>query len=520
MCTSIGAHLVANSGDVGLAAALTFRGAQVETLLCDRVLPACMACEVSWWPNHADFADEGPQSNLCKACYGPAASRWQELGLPINRYSDSLTEDDRQKAKILAQSCAVDDIDTYVYESINVGEQARAGAIRFFASRDLPDDPVTEKTRRRFLEAAIITTMVAYRLFRNKKYDVIVAHHGIYVPQGILTEVANMLGIRVVTWNLSYRAPCLVLSHGDTYHRTLPRDDTSLWRDINWTDAVRREIEEYLRGRISGKKDWITYYKHAMVNVADLEKEIGIDLSKPTVSLFTNVIWDAQIFCTDSAFPSMLDWVKSTIDWFANRPDLQLVIRIHPAEKQHQVKPQQTVAAELASAYEMLPANVWVVPAESIVSSYILAESSNAALVFASKMSLELPTMGVPTIVAGDAWVRGKGLTWDAETEASYFEILNRLPLLQRMPDEMVENAKKYAFHFFFRRSIPVNFLQAKPGGWPPFVFKLNDLSLFYPGRHYGMNVICDGILNEKPFVYEAEREIMAEPNEIAQIVN
>jgi hypothetical protein len=43
-----------------LAAALTFRGAEVHALLCDGAMTACAECEASLYPDVAKFAEQGP----------------------------------------------------------------------------------------------------------------------------------------------------------------------------------------------------------------------------------------------------------------------------------------------------------------------------------------------------------------------------------------------------------------------------------------------------------------------------
>ena len=48
IASSVGAHMVANTLDSVLAVALTLRGARAHALLCDGVLPACLACEMTW----------------------------------------------------------------------------------------------------------------------------------------------------------------------------------------------------------------------------------------------------------------------------------------------------------------------------------------------------------------------------------------------------------------------------------------------------------------------------------------
>ena len=50
------------------------------------------------------------------------------------------------------------------------------------------------------------------------------------------------------------------------------------------------------------------------------------------IGLLTNVSWDAQLHYPANAFPSMLEWLVQTCEYFATRPDLQLLIRVHPAE--------------------------------------------------------------------------------------------------------------------------------------------------------------------------------------------
>ena len=55
-----------------------------------------------------------------------------------------------------------------------------------------------------------------------------------------------------------------------------------------------------------------------------------------------------------------------------------------------------------------------------------------SVIIYATKMGVELTALGIPVIVAGEAWVRNKGLTQDATSKAHYFELLSQLPLAGR----------------------------------------------------------------------------------------
>jgi hypothetical protein len=78
------------------------------------------------------------------------------------------------------------------------------------------------------------------------------------------------------------------------------------------------------------------------------------------------------------------------------------------------------------------------------------------------------------------------------------------------MPAAQVQRARRYAFHFFFRRMIPLGFMQ--PGKHDiPYWISLRSFRELEPGRHHGLDVICEGILHNRPFIYPAEAEPKAQ---------
>jgi len=147
-----------------------------------------------------------------------------------------------------------------------------------------------------------------------------------------------------------------------------------------------------------------------------------------------------------------------------------------------------------------LAPNIIVVPPESGLSTYALMSMCNCAIIYGTKMGVELTSVGLPVIVAGEAWIRNKGITLDASSPEEYFRLLSRLPLQERLSAPQLARARRYAYHFFFNRMIPLPFIEPK-AGYPIYRLKLDRLQQLLPGASSGLDVICEGILSKAPFV-------------------
>jgi len=500
MATGIGSYAHAVTLESALAAALTFRGADVHVLLCDGSLTACAECEASLYPDVGRFVARGPSSDLCRDCEWPARRVYEQLGLTVHRYSDWLTPEDRACARATATTLPAAALQAYSLDGLAIGEHAHAGALRFFATGSLAAEPFGEPVLRRYLESALLTAFATRRLLRGIGFVAAVFTHGIYVPWGIVGEVARREGVKVSTWNVAYRKRRFIFSHDDTYHHTLMTEPRTQWENLGLSEAQDRELMSYLASRREGLFDWIVFHRPTTQAPEHIAAQIGLDLSKPVIGLLTNVSWDAQLHYPANAFPTMLDWLVRTCEYFATRPDLQLLIRVHPAEISGFPPSRQPILQELRARIPRLAPNIIVVPPESGFSTYALMSLCNAAIIYGTKMGVELTSVGLPVIVAGEAWIRNKGLTHDASSPEEYVRLLDQLPFAQRLGGGQLARARRYAYHFFFNRMIPLAFIAPK-AGYPIYRLKLDSLEELLPGASPGLDTICDGILRGTPFV-------------------
>jgi Capsule polysaccharide biosynthesis protein len=507
IATSVGVHAASSIFDSYLGVALTARGARCDVALCDAVLPACLGADYTWYPNPEHFAARGSRDDLCTACLAPAEKLFgvEGLGLTVHRYGALLTEADWAYARSLAQNTAPESVGGLTLDGLAVGEAALSGALRFFARGELEDGKAQGAIVKRYFEAACLSLFAMRRLLARERYDVVIGHHGIYVPQALVADASREAGVRFVAWNPAYREGCFIFSHGETYHRAMLSEPASVWEDIDFNDDKRRKLVGYLYDREKGTQDWIAFHRADAAESGNVTASIGLDPAKPVIALYTSVVWDAQLHYRQRAFKSQVEWVMKTIAHFAGRDDVQLAIRGHPAEVTGSLPSRQPIVDEIKLAYPELPKTIALISPGSNVSTYRLAAASDAAIIYATKTGIELAARGIPVIVAGEAWIRGKGIGFDCDDAEAYERLLAVLPFGKRLEKERTARAQKYAYHFFFRRMIPMPGLRRTRMPGVPYEIAPLDIGLFAQGASAALDCVCNGLLKGAPFVFEVD---------------
>ena len=504
LATSMGSELVAWRLESVLSLALMKKGNNVEFAIDDGILPAHQNCIYAKYENNINsIIKKNEFKNVEDSCFKESSFLLNKAGIKINKFSSGIKEENLKEIDEICERIEIDKIREYKLDNVDVGEHAIAGALRFFAKATIENEPAADSVIRAYFKSALITTFCFRNIFKKRNINIVVLHHGIYVPQGIICSVAKSMGVKVVTWNIAYRKNRFIFSHDDTYHHTLIDEDISKWQNIEWSEKKEIELKNYLQGRWFGDDDWINFnQENPSVNHDSIIKKLLIDPSKPCFALLTNVLWDAQLHYPANAFRNMLEWVFETIQFFIERTDLQLIIRVHPAENTGRIVSRQKIIDEINTKFPDLPKNIKLIPANGDFTSYEVVSISNAALIYGTKMGVELSASGIPVVVAGEAWIRGKGVTKDATSKEDYLDILNKLPFDKNLGGEDLIKAKKYAYHFFFRRMIPINSVK-EVSGWPPFDINLNNIAELQNIYDPGLELICNGITEGRDFIYE-----------------
>ena len=431
IATNIGGNLNTMAFDAVLGIALRSRGHNVYFTLCDSALTACMYCELNKFKTLEEFKSRKAQK-LCSGC-----SKTGQHILNLAGFKALLIKAD---GKSSAESWDL--------------EIADSGTKRFLAKGKIDNHEEYRTVFEEYLKSSQIVNGEARDIFSKNQFDLMIAHHGIYVPQGNMVAVAKEFDVPVVTWVQGYRKQSFLLGIGDTYHKSLL---TESYDPADLQPDEKKEIIDYLDSRDIGERDWIRF------SGVTRNDSMNVDLgqNKTKVLLLTNVSWDAQLHYSSRVFPDMHSWIDETIQWFIRNSHLDLIIRVHPAEISGKIKARDPILKYIQEKFPDLPTNVKVIGPEEKVSTYKLMDVCDLGLIFATKAGIELAVLGKPLIVAGESWIKGRGLSVDPATTQEYFAQLEKFSNNSNSLSTNVESALKFAHYFFFRKTQKVNSIKA-----------------------------------------------------------
>ena len=404
-------------------------GMRVVMVFCDKNLPVCHAhdrysCGVP--PKNSDSINT---SKVCNACQKNLSTIKDNSKIEVKKYSSYNQHSNKIDMK-----------------NIDLKEDAYASTVRYLATSKIAyseSDPLSIN----YLKSAKISADVVQAVIDKENPKVVIAHHGIYIPQGIVNKVCELNNINFYSWHFGYRKSTLIFSQGNTYHKEM-----GLQRDFeNFKNNEKEIITNYLKSRWYGENDWIHFNRSP-------KKYDGNNNGKLRIVFYSSVDWDAALHFDKNVYSNQFDFVSELINASNNFTNIDFIIRVHPAESTGHHPSYSKLDNHIKSLE--FGSNVKVIPSSDSTSSYELAESCDVAIVYNTKLGVELTSMGIPTIVAGESWVRGRGFTWDIDKKEDLSSYLERIDSL-KMTESMKNLALRFAYYFYFQRCLDVPELES-----------------------------------------------------------
>jgi hypothetical protein len=298
----------------------------------------------------------------------------------------------------------------------------------------------------------------AFEYLQSNKPDVVLIPNGLILEMGIVFRVARYLNIDAVTYEFNDQREQIWLAQNSS----IMQQDTDYLVDARChlpitDDMFERvaDLENARRGaRVWGKSKRLWQYVSSQ-GAKETRALLKLD-DRPVVMLAANVLGDSLTLGRDIFAASMTEWITKTVQYFAKRTDVQMVIRVHPGEKLvPQAKSMGTVVRE---ALPKLPGHIHVIGALDKINTYDLIEIADVGLAYTTTVGLETAMNGRPVISCGQTHYRGRGFTLDPNTWDEYYatleNVLGDIPAHQ-LNEKQIEFSWNYAYRFFFEYPRP-----------------------------------------------------------------
>jgi hypothetical protein len=310
------------------------------------------------------------------------------------------------------------------------------------------------RLRLRMNRSAALTAMA---LLQDQRPDAVLVPNGLVTELGIFYQVARHLDLQTITYEFNdQREQIWLVQNGIVMHQ----DTDELWAarsNIPLNDTQREEIAALEDARTSAKKygKGTRFWQDvASMGGEQLRETLGLD-ERPVALLATNVLGDSLTLGRNAFASSMAEWIEKTVQYFAKREDVQLVVRVHPGER---LMKGPSMLGVIERAVPERPAHIRVIGPDEKINTYDCMEIAGLGLAYTTTVGMEMAMRGVPVILAGVTHYRGRGFTYDPTSWDEYYATLDRLLShlsAYRLNQVQVETAWNYAYRFFFDFPMP-----------------------------------------------------------------
>jgi len=291
----------------------------------------------------------------------------------------------------------------------------------------------------------------------EQRPEILLTPNGSILEMGAIYQTARYLGIPAVTYEFGEQRNRIWLAQNSEVMLQETDDLWEAYKDMPLTPNQWEQIRSLYSSRQNGMlwENFARLWQGQPSQGGDGARQaLGLD-ERPIVLLAANVIGDSltlgrQIFSRD-----MTEWLQRSVQYLAEKPEAQLVVRIHPGERYLKGP---SVAGVVKEVLSKIPSNIHLVEAQDPINTYDLIQIADLGLVYTTTVGMEMAMSGVPAVVGGRTHYRGKGFTVDSNSWDEYFTAIDHLINTRghiRLEQDQVEQAWNYAYRFYFEYPSP-----------------------------------------------------------------
>jgi glycosyltransferase involved in cell wall biosynthesis len=437
-----------------LARVLLQEGFEPAVIRCNGLRQRCTMDMVN--PNFAS------RTALCLNCT-ISAERFQ-LAWAGEKLStvlmDELVSSERLQAAE-ADLAAVPDhaLMAYVFDGMPVGQWVESALRLDYHGENWRALPALAATTRDWLRSLLPVAIAADTLFATERPAGALLLSGVMPWEKVVHTLAGRHGVRCLYYEGGQRPGSMILREDTPACRYDFSPEWREWADVPLSVAESAALDGFVRNRQSFGQGMTYVFSPAASGKAELvRRQLGVRPDHPVVVVYTSVVVDAISYEAHRAFESQAAWLEACVELAERRPEVDVIIRVHPAEQESVtvrgttvVLPNDGVADVLKRRWPSLPDNVFLLPADDPTSSYDLLALATVVLNYVSTVGLEAAAAGKPVVTAGVSHYSEIGAVWSPPTATAFASLVEGLLANPHLPPDGVEIARRYMYFWFYR---------------------------------------------------------------------
>lgn len=349
--------------------------------------------------------------------------------------SKVITKKDREIIDDLLRNLTKDNFQNLVVDNINIGKIALYEFL--LGNKKISAELTANEWEQCFSEIkATLTSLFACRkVIKQENPDRLLLYNTLYSVNHVWERYADQMGIPVYFMgnggNLSDMQDTLVV--GKNHSINFINKVVGYWKvfkDIPVSQKDARYITDHFLELLRAKNG-LVYSAPKSKQQLDIRKIFGIKHSQNIVTatmsshdemFAANYVGVANPAYTQ-VFDSQTDWIMELIKYVKTKPNLFLIIRVHPREfPNSRGKTKSGYAKKLRKILNNLPPNVRVNWPTDYISLYDLAENTCVFLNAWSTTGVEMSMLGIPVVLYAKQLVSyPPDLNYVARDRGNYF---------------------------------------------------------------------------------------------------
>jgi hypothetical protein len=415
-----------------VAEALMQEGHQITYVGCGGVLKShCIAMSASGVPFEASVRTKAA---ICHRCQANCSIIRRRFGFDGVDLVDTVNEDDLSMARKLAAGVTPKNCLDFSLDGIEIGRIALYEVLLQNKKGTLDFSAAEWQRYQASLENTIVVLRCAQRILDNTRPDRIFLYNALYSVNRVVCRLAALRGIPQYFLhagdNLSSRLQTLILARDHAYlHCQDLRHKWPDFKDRPCTTAAMSSATDHFLEVIKGRSIWA--YSTAAGSRADLRQLFSIREDQKIIC--ATMSSDDEVFAAEIAgtlpsdfqplFKTQVDWIRALVAYVTPRPELSLIVRVHPREfpnKREGVLSEH--ARMLQVALSRLPDNVKVNWPTENISLYDLANVADVFVNAWSSAGKEMAWLGLPVVLyTTELTLYPASLNYVGLTEDDYF---------------------------------------------------------------------------------------------------